>query len=163
MKSKIIVGYKGSGGMNLAIENGEVDARVVSDEAAALFTKSNQLRVMAIMSRDRSNSFPGVKTIFEQSSFKPEDEKILDWRAGVADLGRLVLTTPGTPPDRIKTLRAAFDAVGKDGAFLKEVRSRGLEPGFMSGEEIQKNVAKALTALDEATLQSVRDIIMKNF
>ena len=163
MKSKIIVGYKGSGGMNLAIENGEVDARVVSDEAAALFTKSNQLRVMAIMSRDRSNSFPGVKTIFEQSSFKPEDEKILDWRAGVADLGRLVLTTPGTPPERIKTLRAAFDAVGKDGAFLKEVRSRGLEPGFMSGDEIQKNVAKALTALDEATLQSVRDIIMKNF
>ncbi len=37
MKSKIITGYKGTGGMNLAIQRGEVDGRVVSEESAALY------------------------------------------------------------------------------------------------------------------------------
>jgi hypothetical protein len=30
MKSKMIIGYKGTGDMNLAIQRGEVDGRVVS-------------------------------------------------------------------------------------------------------------------------------------
>src|SRR5262249_3312425 len=32
MKSKIITGYKGTGDMNLAIQRGEVDGRIVSEE-----------------------------------------------------------------------------------------------------------------------------------
>ena len=163
MKSKIIVGYKGSGGMNLAIENGEVDARVVSDEAAALFTKGNQFRVLAIMARQRSSSFPEVATIFEQAKFAPLDEKLLDWRAGVADLGRLVVTTPNTPPSSIAALRAALDRAVKDEGFIKEVRRHGLEPTFVSGEEMEKNVSLALNELDEETLNRVRDIVTKNF
>jgi tripartite-type tricarboxylate transporter receptor subunit TctC len=135
MKSKIIIGYKGSGGMNLAIENGEVDARVVSDEAAALFTRGKQMRVLAVMARERSTSFPEITTIFEQAKFAPTDEKILDWRAGVADLGRLVVTTPNTPSDRIKILRAALERASKDESYLKEVRARGLEPRFFGGRE----------------------------
>lgn len=163
MKSKVIVGYKGSGGMNLAIENGEVDARVVSDESAALFTKSNQFRVLAIMARQRSSSFPDVTTIFEQARFSPADEKLLDWRAGVADLGRLVVTTPNTPPEIIRTLRAALEAAAREDAFVKEVRRQGLEPTFMPGEQVEKNVSLALTALDEQTLDRVREIVNKNF
>ena len=36
-KCKIILGYKGTGGMNIAIQRGEVDGRVISDESAALY------------------------------------------------------------------------------------------------------------------------------
>ena len=32
IKCKIIVGYKGTGDMNMAIQRGEVDGRVISDE-----------------------------------------------------------------------------------------------------------------------------------
>ena len=163
MKSKVIVGYKGSGGMNLAIENGEVDARVVSDESAALFTKGKQFRVLAIMARQRSNSFPDVATIFEQAQFSPADEKLLDWRAGVADLGRLVVTTPNTPQESIKSLRSALALAVSDETFIKEVRRQGLEPTFMPGEKIEKNVSLALSALDEETLNRVREIVNKNF
>src|SRR5262249_5417188 len=41
MKTKLIIGYKGSADMNLAIQNGEVDGRVVSDESALLYGPSS--------------------------------------------------------------------------------------------------------------------------
>src|SRR5439155_8864082 len=44
IKTRIIIGYRGSADMNLAIQRGEVDGRVVSDEAAALFGEGSGLR-----------------------------------------------------------------------------------------------------------------------
>ena len=45
IKCKIIVGYKGTGGMNMAIQRAEVDGRVISDEAAALYGASSGMRI----------------------------------------------------------------------------------------------------------------------
>ena len=58
MKSKIITGYKGTGGMNLAIQRGEVDGRVVSEESAALYGPSNGMRVVACSRAIASSSSP---------------------------------------------------------------------------------------------------------
>ena len=64
-KCKIILGYKGTGGMNIAIQRGEVDGRVISDEAAALYGPSSGMRVVTVLARQRSEKFPDVPTIFE--------------------------------------------------------------------------------------------------
>ena len=101
-KCKIIVGYKGTGDMNIAITRGEVDGRVISDEAAALYGPAPGMRVVTTLARKRSEKFPDVPTVFEAAQLlKPEDERLLDWRASIARLGRVILVTPGTPQDRV--------------------------------------------------------------
>src|SRR5205823_2877110 len=62
---RMIVGYKGTGDMNLAMIRGEVDGRVVSDEAAALYGPASGMRVLTTLARKRSENFPEVPTIFE--------------------------------------------------------------------------------------------------
>lgn len=163
MKSKIIVGYNGSGGMNVAIENGEVDGRVVSDESAALFTKGKQMRVLAILARERSAQFPETPTVFEQMQIAPEKQRMLDWRAGAAALGRVVLTTPNTPADRLQVLRKAFAAALQDPETIAELRRRGLEPGYASGQQVTKMVADAVGTLDEPALATLREVALERY
>ena len=105
MKSKIIVGYKGTGDMNLAIQRGEVDGRVVSEESAALYGPSNGMRVVAVLARTRVEQFPHAPTLFESAQLAPAQARLIDWRASIAGLGRLMLVTPGTPPDRVELLQ----------------------------------------------------------
>src|SRR6185295_14700963 len=57
LKSKIVVGYKGTGDMNLAIQRGEADGRVVSEESAALYGPSAGMRVLLTLARHRAEQF----------------------------------------------------------------------------------------------------------
>jgi tripartite-type tricarboxylate transporter receptor subunit TctC len=53
------------------------------------------------------------------------------------------MTTPKVPADRVKALRAAFDAMTKDKDFLAEVEKTKAEFDPMSGEELQKTIEEA--------------------
>ena len=162
-KCKIIVGYKGTGDMNLAIQRGEVDGRVVSDEAAALYGASSGMRVLATMARKRAAPFPDAPTVFEAASLTPAQAKLLDWRASIAGLGRLVLATPGTPPDRVELLRKAMADVMRDPAFLAEVKKFNLSANYASAEDVRATVEKAMTTLDEKGLAEMRDIVLDRY
>ena len=163
MKAKIVLGYKGSPAINLSMESGETDARVVSDEAAALFVRASKLRVVGTLARQRSEQFPAVPTVFQHSPLTREGERMLDWRAGVAALGRLIVSTPGVPSDRLAVLRAAFKDVLADPEVISEIRRRSLSPGYASGEQVADMVAKAMTSLDEAALSVVREVIGERY
>src|ERR687889_1875359 len=103
----IILGYKSSGDIALALERGEVDGLYVSDSSGANFSKSGQARPVASMGRTRSALLPDVPTVFEQVKLSPEQEWWLDFRANLNDLGRILATTPGVPAERLEFLRAA--------------------------------------------------------
>ena len=51
IKSRIIIGYKGTADMNLAIQRGEADGRVVSEEAAALYGPGTGMRTFVTLAR----------------------------------------------------------------------------------------------------------------
>ena len=114
IKSKIIIGYKGTADMNLAIQRGEADGRVVSEESAALYGPGTGMRTFVTLARKRAEQFPDVPTLFEAADVDPDRARLVDWRAGIAGLGRLILITPGTPPrsDRIPSRCASRRSCG---------------------------------------------------
>jgi tripartite-type tricarboxylate transporter receptor subunit TctC len=162
-KCKIIVGYKGTGDMNIAIQRGEVDGRVISDEAAALYGPSSGMRVVTTLARKRSEKFPDVPTVFEAAKLAPAAERLLDWRAGIAGLGRVILVTPGTPTERVDLLRKALAEILQDPAFIAEVQKVNLAAGYASAEEVQATVEGAMTTLDEKGLAEMRDIALERY
>ncbi len=163
MKARLVIGYKGTGGMMLAMENGEVDGRVVSDESAALIGPSSGMRVMAILARKRSAQFPNAPTIFEAAKLSVENEQMLDWRADLASLGRLLLVTPGTPQYRVDLLRAEFAEILTDTAVLAEFKKLGLSVSYAPGEAVQGMMTKVMTALDAKGLAEVKDITLNRY
>ena len=163
-KCKIIVGYKGTGDMNIAIQRGEVDGRVISDEAAALYGPSSGMRVLAtLLARSRSEKFPDVPTVFEAAQLAPTAARLLEWRAGIAGLGRVILVTPGTPPDRVELLRKALAEILRDPAYVAEVRKFNLAAAYASADEVRATVEKAMTTLDEKGLAEMKEIALDRY
>ena len=162
MKAKMIIGYKGTGGMNLAMENGGVDGRVVSDEAAALYGASSGMRVMATMARVRAEQFPDVPTVFEAVQLTPEAARLLDWRAGIASLGRVINVTPGTPPDRVEFLRTKLREILTDPDFIDEMKRMKLSASYASASDISAMMASAMK-VDPAFLTLIKDVVLNRY
>ena len=163
IKTKIILGYKGTGDMNLAIQRGEVDGRVVSDEAAALYGPSSGMRVVATLARNRSQKFPDAPTVFEAAKLTPDQARLLDWRAGIAGLGRVILVTPGTPADRVDVLRKLLAEIVRDPAFVADMKKFKLAAGYAGAAEVQAMVEKAMTTLDAKGLAEAKEIALERF
>jgi len=163
MKSRIITGYKGTGDMNLAIQRGEVDGRVVSEEAAALYGPSNGMRVVAVLARQRVEQFPDAPTLFEAAPLAPAPARLVDWRAGIAGLGRVMLVTPGTPPDRVELLQKVLGEIIRDPAFVAEVKRLNLSANHAGADEVRAMVERAMTTLDGAGLAEMRKIALERY
>jgi len=163
IKCKMILGYKGTGDMNMAIQRAEVDGRVISDEAAALYGPSSGMRILTVLARKRSEKFADVPTVFEAAKLSAEAERLLDWRANIAGLGRVILTTPGTPKERVDYLRAALADVLRDPAFIAEMKKVNLAAAYLSADDVQASVEKAMTTLDAKGLAAMKDIALNRY
>jgi tripartite-type tricarboxylate transporter receptor subunit TctC len=163
VKCKIIVGYKGTGDMNIAITRGEVDGRVISDEAAALYGAGSGMQVVTTLARKRSEKFPDVPTVFEAAKLSPAAERLLDWRAGISGLGRVILVTPGTPQQRVDLLRKALGEVLQDPAYIAEVQKVNLAAGYASAEDVGQTVERAMTTLDDKGLAEMKEIALERY
>ncbi|HYJ44646.1 MAG TPA: tripartite tricarboxylate transporter substrate-binding protein [Xanthobacteraceae bacterium] len=163
IKCKMILGYKGTGDMNMAIQRAEVDGRVISDEAAALYGPSSGMRILTVLARKRSEKFADVPTVFEAAKLSVEAERLLDWRANIAGLGRVILTTPGTPKERVDFLRAVLADVLRDPAFIAEMNKVNLAAAYLSADDVQASVEKAMTTLDAKGLAAMKDIALNRY
>jgi tripartite-type tricarboxylate transporter receptor subunit TctC len=163
IKSKIIVGYKGTGDMNLAIQRGEADGRVVSEESAALYGPSNGMRVVAVLARTRVEQFPDAPTLFESAELAPAQARLIDWRASIAGLGRLMVVTPGTPADRVDLLRNTLADIIRDPAFVAEAKRLSLSANHAGADEVRTTVEQAMATLDKAGLAEIRQIALDRY
>jgi tripartite-type tricarboxylate transporter receptor subunit TctC len=143
-KFKIISGYPGGGDINLAVERGEVDGRG-SDSWASL--KANN---PAWISEHKVNILFQVGPKREVDLDAPlwtelaenEQRQILTVLSGDVSVGRPVLTAPGVPAERVKALRAAFDATFRDQRFLDMAAQAKMYLNPIGGEELQKMVGE---------------------
>ena len=91
-----------------------------------------------------------IKTIYGKPPSGPawEAEKAF---IGGYSLTRLMAVAPKTPAARVTELRQAFQAMGKDPAFLAEwEKSQGSAPRLIQGEEARNIAASILKAPKEA-------------
>jgi tripartite-type tricarboxylate transporter receptor subunit TctC len=68
------------------------------------------------------------------------DRRTYDFLIAPERLGRLFMVPGKTAPDRIAALRAAFDAMVADPAFLAEAQRSALTVAPMSGREVDRAV-----------------------
>jgi len=118
---KTVFGYPGANDMNLAMERGEVESRLATytslqAQKPEWFTKRT-INVILQMGPVIGTELAGVPR-FEDIVKSDDDRAMVRLLAATFELNRLFLAPPGTPPDRIKVLRTAFDAMARDQAFV---------------------------------------------
>ena len=88
---------------------------------------------------------------------------MLDWRASIASLGRVILITPGTPQERVDHLRKALARdPARPGLHRRdeEVQSRGR---LSQRREVEATVEHAMTTLDDKGLAEMKDIALNRY
>jgi tripartite-type tricarboxylate transporter receptor subunit TctC len=162
-KLKIISGYPSSTAGMLAMERGEVDGALTSwntlKRTRQQWLQNRDINVLVQYGPKRHSDMPNIPTVLEIAQ-TPEGRAALAFYISGAELGRSLAAPPGLPPDRVKILRAAFDAMLKDRDFLAEIEKSGQEFFPASGEQVQKLIAATANAprnvveLTEATLRA---------
>ena len=151
-KFKIIMGYKSSEELNLALDRGEVQARsfgyssIVSQHPDWL--KTRKVRFIAQIGTKRLHDLPDVPLITELA-VTDEQRGILKLISSPPGLGQPYLAPPGTPPDRLAILRRAFEETMKDPAFLKEAAALNLDVDPISAEEITQMILDIIRTAPE--------------
>jgi tripartite-type tricarboxylate transporter receptor subunit TctC len=125
MKCKSLIGYPSSKEFTMAAVRGESDGTVLTEDSAQRFSQNGQLRPIVVTGRDRSELMPEVPTVFEAMKVDDEGAWWLDFRDNIRKLGRLIVTTPGTPPERLALLRDTVRTIETDPEVMKAFEARG--------------------------------------
>jgi tripartite-type tricarboxylate transporter receptor subunit TctC len=150
---KIISGYTASTQGMLAAERGEVDGGLTSwntlKRTKPGWLANRDVNVLVQYASARHPDLPDVPTLVELAQ-SPQSRQALAFYVGGAELGRSLLAPPGIPPDRVRMLRTAFDAMLKDTEFLAEIDKTGQEFQPASGVEVHRLIEKVADAPREA-------------
>jgi tripartite-type tricarboxylate transporter receptor subunit TctC len=146
-KFKIVTGYTGGNQINLAMERGEVEARnnTWSSWKATKRAWVDEKKIVVIAQAGPRAADLAAPSI-EDMAKSPEDRQLIELIMSGTQLGRPLAITPGVPEERVKALRAAFDATMKDPEFRAEAAKLNFEVAPVNGEAMQKIVDKVLAS-----------------
>ncbi|MEA2660187.1 MAG: hypothetical protein QOF64_3007 [Candidatus Binatota bacterium] len=163
-KFKIVMGYEGSIAAMLAMERGEVDGHSTSwdgvKSARGDWLRDKKVNVLVQYGLKRHPDLPDVPTSVELGR-TPEQVQILRVVANATEVGKMTLTAPGVPADRVEALRRAFDATIKDPEYVAEMDKQRLEITPLRGEELQKLIEE-VGHVSPAILEKVKAIYPLN-
>ncbi len=152
-KIDTVLGYPGGSEIDLAVEKGEVVCRAhnisahFGREPFDTWHKKNFDRhiVQTGKKRDpRMTDVPTINELFDQYKTPDVTRRLAQVLLTGGDFGRPMMVTPGTPPERIKILRAAYDKAMKDPELLREAEKGKMDVDPTSGEELEALVKKTM-------------------
>lgn len=140
---KLVSGYQSSADIMLAVERKEVDGRAGSFTSIRPFIDRNLVRPVL---RARATE-PGVENlpIDEDLAPTPRAKAIMALRSAPEIVGRPYVMHPNTPPEQLKTMRAAFAAAIKDPELVAEARKAKMDLEFVDGDVAVKVMNQVLS------------------
>jgi tripartite-type tricarboxylate transporter receptor subunit TctC len=143
---RIVLGYKGSGNVHLAMESGEVQGRcgLGWDSIVSRYRhwiKNKQISILAQFGLSKHRDLPHVPLIGDFAKTEA-DRQLIDLLLAPLEMGRPFFMPPDVPKERLEILRHAFDATVKDPEFLAEAHKQRVELTPMPGAAVQELVRR---------------------
>ena len=140
-KFKLISGYEGAGGLNLALERGEIEVVGANSWVSLAVTKPEWIKDRKITplyqtTLKRDPEIADTPTLLELAPNERARE-IITFQSRSEEIGFYIIAPPDTPADRVEILRSAFASMARDAAYLAEAKSLAMGTNFMSGQALQ--------------------------
>jgi hypothetical protein len=145
-KINSILGYPGGTEIDLAVEKNEVVCRSHSmsahfgREPFDSWHKKGFDRHIVQTGRKREARAPDAPTlieVFERHKVPEDGRRVARILLAAVELGRPMMVTPGTPPERVKILREAYVKVLNDPKARDEAKRSRMDIEPTSGEELE--------------------------
>ncbi|MBM2806192.1 MAG: family tricarboxylate transporter, receptor protein [Deltaproteobacteria bacterium] len=167
LKITTVQGYPGGAEIDLAVEKGEVVCRGMTAspffgrEPFLSWQKKNFVRVLLFTGDKRDPRMPETPTldeIFNREKVPEAGRRVAEVILAAESFGRPIIGTPGTPTERVRELRRAFDQSMKDPELLAEVHKQKMDVEPETGENLEKLANKILNQPPEV-LARVKKIL----
>jgi tripartite-type tricarboxylate transporter receptor subunit TctC len=159
---QLVTGYKGTADIRLAVSSGEMQGLSNSWESFKSTwvreIESGDIKVILVGIPQRHPELPNVPTVGE---FAKTDEAKKLIQVAVYDYSstaRPYVFPPNTPQERVQILRKGLAATLKDPEFLADAQRARLDLNPVSGEDLEKTVARTL-ALEQPLVEKLKTIL----
>jgi tripartite-type tricarboxylate transporter receptor subunit TctC len=161
---QLVSGYRGTGEIRLAVESGELGGACLNwsslRTAWAESLGAGAVSVVLLATPHPLAELPGVPLAIDLAR-TAEGRRLIE--LAIHDQGALsrpYVLPPGTPADRVRDLRLAFQATLNDPVFLAEVERARLDVDPVSAAELDRAVHR-LSILDAALAAQLRGILFE--
>jgi tripartite-type tricarboxylate transporter receptor subunit TctC len=149
-KFKMVMGYKDSASVDLAIERGEVQARggftlTGIKQERPHWVAENKITFLVQVGAQPEPEYPDVP-LMHALARTAEERQILELISSPAALGRPFFTPPEVPAEKLAALRAAFAATMKDPDYIAEGQRVRLDMNPLSAERVTEFVNATVNA-----------------
>ena len=166
-KLATVTGYQGGSEIDVAVERGEIVCRGMDipphfgREPFDTWHKKGFDRHVLQSGPKRDPRMGDAPTLFElMDQYKTPEVMRAVTRIVLAsgEFGRPMVTGPGSPPDRVRTLRESYANAMKDPGLIEEARRGQMDMEHTPGEELQ-NLLKELMNQPRDVTERVKKIL----
>jgi tripartite-type tricarboxylate transporter receptor subunit TctC len=139
-KFKVVTGYPGAVDFLLAVERGEADgtAGVSWGNITANkpdWVREKKINVMVQLGTKKHPDLGDAPLVMEFAR-NASDKGVLELIFARQEMAYPIVAPPGVSPERVQTLRRAFDAVVRDPEYLVDLRRQSLDSDPMKGADM---------------------------
>jgi tripartite-type tricarboxylate transporter receptor subunit TctC len=161
---KMVAGYRSAADVVLAITRKEVDGRCGWSWSSLMAWNKSMYQSKAIsvalqLASERLPELADVPTILDVAR-DADQRSALNLIVSRQTMARPYVAPPGIPPERLKALRAAFDATLADPEFLADAQRQDLEVRPVSGvkaDELIKEVYASPPAVVKLAIDAMKE------
>lgn len=145
---EVVPGYRGTADLALALERGEIDGVCGWDWSSFKAQKPEWLRegkvnVLLQVGLEPNAELSGMGVPSVHNYVRDEQKrKVVDLVISQQVFQRSYIVPPGTAPEQLATLRAAFDATMTDKQFLEDADKLRIDISALPGPKVQELVSK---------------------
>ena len=159
---QLVAGYRGTADIRLAADSGELAGGCWGwDSIRATWRQAIESGDAVVVLQTVPKPSPELPKVPLAISFAKTEEARQLIQAGIhdqSDITRPYVLGPGTPKERVRTIRRAFAETINDPEFLAEAEKAKLDIEPMTGEELEKTVM-GLFNLSPALVAKLVDVI----
>jgi tripartite-type tricarboxylate transporter receptor subunit TctC len=162
---QMVLGYKSTGDMRVAMERGELNGLCTGWESfKSLWKQPIETGELVIVLQALPKPHGDLSKVPLAISFAKTEEARELIQVGIHNvtaISRPFVLPPRTPKDRVQLLRRAFTATVSDAEFLADAEKTNLDLSPLTGEELAKTV-HSLLRLNPALLAKLKQIVSPN-
>ena len=140
-KFKIVSGYKSTTEIHLAMERGEVFGRAGNFFSSLKsqnpdWLPNKKIDMLMQIGTVRDPEWPNLPLLTDLGT-NDEQRAIFKLFSAEVALGRVFLTTPGVPADRLAALRKAFEETLRDPAYIEDARKVEMQVRPLTHQQVK--------------------------
>ncbi len=140
-KFKIVSGYKSTNEIHLAMERGEVFGRAGNFFSSLKsqnpdWLPGKKIDMLLQFGSVRDPEWPDLPLLTDLAT-TDEQRAIFKLFSAEVALGKIYLTTPGVPADRLAALRKAFEATLRDPAYVDDARKVEMQVRPLTHQQVK--------------------------